>query len=163
MEWSEYVEKSARTWNTDDGLRLQLCNATLGLNGEIPEFEDTPEREELGDVLFYLATLSRLTGIEVSRQDPCILSTGMILKCTEEMPFATDNHAGKLAELIKKAVFHDDLLDDMADDICSLFEAIMVWAEAHCEDKGWAFEQVLEDNYQKLAERYPNGFDPERK
>ena len=66
--------------------------------------------------------------------------------------------AGEVADLIKKAVFHEKPLDmehlqKEIGDVC--------WYVAQmCQAFGFDFETVLKKNIEKLSNRYPNGFNP---
>lgn len=79
MEFNEFQEKSKRTWRFDVSQNTQLTNAALGLIGESAEVSEHIKKvvfhgheldrskiaEELGDVLYYVATLASVVGVEL--------------------------------------------------------------------------------------------------
>jgi NTP pyrophosphatase (non-canonical NTP hydrolase) len=63
--------------------------------------------------------------------------------------------AGDLAGCIKKTVFHKN------DQVAGIRENIgdtMWYLAMICNCYGWDFEEVLQENIDKLAKRYPQGF-----
>lgn len=67
---------------------------------------------------------------------------------------------GELTDMVKKWIFHESDMDwthlkKELGDVC--------WYVAMlCESIGWNLDDVLRMNIDKLKERYPEGFDPDR-
>ena len=63
--------------------------------------------------------------------------------------------AGDVASCIKKTFAHDnDQKDGIRENIGdTLWYAVMI-----CNFFGWSFNDILEENVEKLTKRYPNGF-----
>lgn len=68
--------------------------------------------------------------------------------------------AGELQNVVKKEVYHDHdedsvkVLDEAGD--------ILFYLDWLLETYNWDLEQAMIYNVEKLQERYPHGFDPER-
>ncbi len=183
---SQYVEGTARTWNHRPIVSPQffeLCNAALGLAGEASELHDSlvgdvnetdvsdeDIRSELGDVLYYSARvidfLYHHEYISVPFDTVVADAYASLYAITgtaghDTLEAYTDTlsqQAGKIAECVKKTVFHGKNLSEDA------------WMEplvnVLMNAAGIAFlintdlENVAEQNLAKLAARYPQGFTP---
>ncbi len=71
-----------------------------------------------------------------------------------------NGEAGETAELVKKTFFHGHELeqDKLRKELGDVLWYVAVMANA----MGWSLEEVAQDNVDKLARRYPEGFSSER-
>jgi NTP pyrophosphatase (non-canonical NTP hydrolase) len=102
-----------------------------------------------------------MTGNEYQRA--AMRTKGLYDSFEDQITCATigiNGESGEVAEIIKKAMWHDceldeeKLLDELGD---------VLWYIAFAADvMGETLEEVLERNTDKLRKRYPDGFDPER-
>lgn len=163
MNATDYMEQCERTWNTGDDERMQLCNAALGLVGEVGELVEKLDAvaqgsgtfdvgSEAGDVWFYLMTLYRLLGVDVS-EAPCYRET-MASYSEAGLRYHTMVLAYRSAESAKKHVFHGKPADALVRNLRS-FEA--GFAELTMRI-GLEAERLWDANIDKLRARYPDGF-----
>lgn len=150
MNIEQYKIEIQRTWQDDLSQREQLCNATLGLVGEVGEFERDRVMSELGDVAYYTYTLSRLLGQEISRVSKSSRTMGQI--------------AASIAEDIKKLAFHSpgqrrklEIMLSLEDDLDDMAHEIRKSAICRATGRNF-FGEVLDANIHKLRARYPDGF-----
>lgn len=68
--------------------------------------------------------------------------------------------AGEVADLVKKYVGHGHSLD--ADKVKKELGDVLWYVAVLAHRVGFTLEQVAQANVDKLRERYPDGFDPER-
>ena len=81
-------------------------------------------------------------------------------RCFSNVGLGLAGEAGEVADMIKKNMFQGHIFDLEAY-IKELGDVI--WYSAlGCEVAGIDLETVMELNIEKLRERYPDGFDPER-
>jgi len=152
MNIEQYKIEIQRTWQDDMSQREQLCNATLGLVGEVGEFERDCVMTELGDVAYYTYTLARLLGHDIIEVKHSRRQMGQI--------------AASIAEGVKKLEFHSpgpsaqiQIMMDLSDDLDDMARAIR--KRAICGVAGQDFwGEVLASNIAKLRARYPDGFVP---
>lgn len=145
MNIEQYKLEIQRTWQDDISLDMQVCNAALGLVGEVGEYEHSRSMGELGDVAFYAYTLARLVGHE---------SGGAV----EPSGLTLSKIAARIAEGVKKRVFHgaenEAQLHLYIGDLHQRIEKA-----ALCSQTGRDFlGEVLAGNIYKLRNRYPEGF-----
>jgi len=141
MHRDAYAEAVLRTWNGDHDSDAQVCNAVLGVVGEVGEYVDNPSPDELGDVLYYKAMVRQLLD---TRQ------TNTVAMKTRDLP----REAARLAEATKKYVFHDAPLNPAVQALSRL--EFCLYHEADL--RGWDLSDVRQQNIDKLRDRYPNGF-----
>mgnify|MGYP003587126551 CR=1 FL=1 len=135
--------------------------------------------EELVDALMYIEHIKNTSNFSASvdsyQQDAlrtkakmsekeCLLdcALGLSGESTEalEVSMQLAVACGKIADEVKKCVYHDHSLEieklmKELGDIC--------WYVAVLSDcYGYRMSEVLEGNIEKLKKRYPDGFDPER-
>jgi|SRR5690554_317396 len=153
MNREQYMIEIQRTWQDDMSQREQISNATLGLIGEVEEFEQDHVIGELGDVAFYAFTLARLLG-----HDPREVAH-------DGTPM--NRIAARIAERIKKLEYHRPLgqtqyaicMGDLYGLLDNMIAAIK--RKAICGVTGRDFfGEVLAANAYKLRARYPDGFVP---
>lgn len=63
--------------------------------------------------------------------------------------------AGDVASCIKKTFMHDN---DQRQGIRENLGDVMWYAAMICNHFGWDFEEVLQENMEKLSKRFPKGF-----
>ena len=84
MDFNEYQKKCTRTWRGDGSDRWQLVNCALGLgeSGEIQniikkhifqghDLDEDKLKEEMGDLLFYLAMMAEIIDVRLSEVARC--------------------------------------------------------------------------------------------
>lgn len=152
MNIEQYKIEIQRTWQDDMSQREQLCNAALGLVGEVGEFERDRVMTELGDVAYYTYTLARLLEISpeaerVTRSTPSLLTA-----------------AARVAEGVKKITFHapdgakkDRIVAGLCEDLGIIVSRIHYYASRSATDR-YFLGEVLQGNIYKLRARYPDGF-----
>lgn len=164
MDTQTYMKETARTWNTSDPHRLQLCNAALGLVGELGEFVRRPSADELGDCYYYAVTINRL--LKEHDEHACIEAHTFVrmpeladyVSATQKGELAL-MHAARVAEYVKKLCFHDkaDAATDVALALQSATDAMLDAAI----DLATTPPKVMQQNIDKLRERHPDGWDPQ--
>ena len=85
-------------------------------------------------------------GVDASDQD--IILAWMVLGLNGE--------AGEVADLVKKAVFHEHGLNK--DKLCEEIGDVLWYAAAICKTIGISLADAMEYNINKLNKRYPAGF-----
>ena len=83
---------------------------------------------------------------------------GIICSC-----LGLSGEVGELTDIVKKWIFHEKPMEES--DILHLQKELgdVLWYVAlMCESFGWKLEDIMQMNVDKLKERYPEGFDPER-
>lgn len=168
---NHYQELSQRTANTHD---YELANYGLGIAGEAGEVSalilnlkrDTDNfnvfkkdvKKELGDVLWYTSQVARLAGLtleELKIKSAFDLEFGFI-----DNGLGLSENAGKIADLIKKVVFHGhsiekEVIKEILGDVLSHIIIIGESAKLDILD-------IAAANIEKLMKRYPAGFSTER-
>ena len=67
--------------------------------------------------------------------------------------------SGELMDLFKKWIFHEaDLNEEHAQ---KELGDVMWYVAMICHSMGWSLDAIMEQNIEKLRERYPEGFDTE--
>jgi len=148
MNTEQYKKEIQRTWQTD-GLtdREQICNATLGLVGEVGEYLDHKNIDELGDAFFYVYTLARLLGAG-----------------TENLPHHTHSgtalarQSAAIAEHVKKLLFHGP--ESRRHDATTWAVRYMISNLRHESRQMSCPSVVMAINIKNLRRRYPDGFSP---
>ena len=80
---------------------------------------------------------------------------GIICAC-----LGLSGEVGEVNDMIKKYVFHEAEMDwthlkkELGD--------VLWYVALMCSSIGWELDDVMKMNIEKLEERYPEGFDPER-
>ena len=151
MDQQTYRDAITRTWNDDPPTAYQPANAALGVVGEVHEYADSPTADELGDLIHYATTLRRLYDFPVA--DP---SGETLVPDLDRMR----RLAGGIAERTKKCVYHgDEPGEELETWTAELVDHVAAEAEVRLET---TLEAVRQQNVDKLYERYPAGFDPEK-
>ncbi len=68
--------------------------------------------------------------------------------------------AGEVVDIIKKVLYHAHELDTLA--LCTEVGDLLWYITLLCETSGFTLENVMQTNVEKLRQRYPQGFDPQR-
>lgn len=150
MTPDKYMEATARTWRTDVDLDLQLCNAAMGLVGEVGELHADTTACELGDVWYYLATLCRI-------YDVSLHTWTYGPDDFEETLARTWRTAAEVAELNKKIIFHEQhhLRSELCIELSNMASALNDIGGL----LGLSTPDVWRQNIDKLRARYPDGFE----
>lgn len=83
-------------------------------------------------------------------------SGGEVLCCA----LGIAGEAGEVADLVKKAAFHEHPVDQ--DKLAKELGDVLWYVTAMALSIGVGLDEVMARNVAKLRERYPDGFDPER-
>lgn len=67
---------------------------------------------------------------------------------------------GEFNDMIKKWIFHEKEFDE--GHAKKELGDIMWYVALMCKSFGWDLDEILQRNIDKLAKRYPEGFDPEK-
>jgi len=148
MNRNEYMKEIQRTWTADEiTWREQICNATLGLVGEIREYIYAFEGNELGDCLYYAHTILRLLEHE-HKLDGWPPKTMIARDRLQDV-------VAEIAEGLKKVAFHgrEELTNSVAFSVGAMIRTLEVRA-----DRYGGAEAVRAANIAKLRGRYPKGF-----
>jgi len=151
MDAKEYRRQTVQTWNTEPPEKYQLANAALGIVGEAREFADDRHTDEAGDLLYYLTTLRRLVDMPVIEgHDGGFRDDDLVV---DDMRWTAE----KLAEAVKKHVFHGDDKAERIDHLTWHIEwCVYVLTEAYSN----GIEYVREQNIEKLRDRHGSSFSP---
>jgi NTP pyrophosphatase (non-canonical NTP hydrolase) len=188
MTWSEYQREAARTLISKpdrDYLdqELMLVWNAIGLAGEGAEFLevcdpifeyraheiDKPRgAKELGDVLWYAAAIC--TTIEVPFESVVSLATSTpmvvpdgatafaeVLTLWDALNLA--KRTGAVADLVKKAVFHQHEID--SDRLIAELVPVVQFVIRCCDRLETDLQTVMVANIAKLKARYPEGYTAE--
>lgn len=157
MNWTEYLEASAKTAGTHTDDNAVLIHAALGICGEAGEIADllmepgTREEiaHEIGDVLWYCALAARILVVDEVNHLAWVPSSPY------DMAMRIMRHGCGFAEMVKKQALHGkDRTEKMRFAVgCVIRECMAI-----CDAYRIPFEDVLVGNIAKLKTRYPNGF-----
>jgi NTP pyrophosphatase (non-canonical NTP hydrolase) len=158
----DYIKKATRTESMDlfSVENPRLLHAAIGIMTEsaelllAPEGDTTNVKEELGDVLWYVAIAAdemqvtfdqlKLLGDEIAQDHPLRYLLGS---------------AGSALDVIKRGLFYGITIDTrrLGKNLGSILLAIEVLAEA----EGWTMSDLQEANIAKLTKRFPDKFTTE--
>lgn len=164
MKYKTYLNETYRATKNHKLTNEQLrTNMVIGLFGETMEYAHSMELDELGDVTWYLVGLTEELGFSETVSD-YVEKTALIRKENKELEkcvtwYSIRNFLRNLSvisEKVKKDVFQSRLdavvsekeLKELWDSYFSMYE----WEE------GVHFTKVIKRNAEKLAKRYPQGF-----
>ncbi|HEY1348831.1 MAG TPA: nucleoside triphosphate pyrophosphohydrolase family protein [Ktedonobacteraceae bacterium] len=68
--------------------------------------------------------------------------------------------AGEVVDIVKKVLYHAHELDTSA--LCKEVGDLLWYVVLLCETVGLTLDEVMKTNVEKLRQRYPDGFDPQR-
>ena len=170
MNLNEYQKEAKRTLPSGQSTLILAC----GLCGEIAEASDyvidahigndydhsKGMLVELGDVMWYTACMAWTFGAELQDvRDAIEKDTSDLMRSNTGLTLQLAKHAGKAADVIKKAVGHGHPLDRQQV-IAHLGECIW-YLGVLAARFGWNMADVLRTNVDKLRARYPDGFSTE--
>jgi hypothetical protein len=161
MNLNNYQQLALRTaghMNTDQ----MLINSALGLPGEVAEiydeivsgkFDNTKIKKELGDLCWYIAIALHALSTQFSSVG-CGKIHGKAI--TMNLVIAT----GKYSDYIKKVYFQGHKMDK--EHCIELLSSCYLAIRTICKEWYYDFDQILQDNIDKLKRRYPDGFEVAR-
>jgi NTP pyrophosphatase (non-canonical NTP hydrolase) len=154
--WAEYAEGVKRTASQGPN---QLAVCALGLCGETGEFlrafdfAPSEAREELGDLMWYIAAVAHHTKVEFGFTFMAFQLDNGRFQIKDRLVY----NAAAIAEHVKKVFGHGKVLN--ADKVSHhLLECLRACAAAAAA-LGCRLEDIAEANLEKLRARYPAGFD----
>lgn len=163
MDNITYVQNAIRTESfifKPEGLE-RLLHASLGISGEFWEqmnayfHEDWDNlREEVGDTLWYIALAA--DELQITFQELLELAPSLEGEDYDEYLSAA---YGDIIDTIKKALFYGQDLNLYR--YGQALGTILAMIIEGCKEQGWEFEEVLQENIDKLRIRYPDKFTAE--
>lgn len=169
----DYENEALVTASMGKGREIEGLVRATGLAGESAEFADewakwitlplgglnapsflTKLSKELGDVMWYAATLARWLNVEVLGDFYALQQSAGRMLFADSAPVTLMKRAGHLAEFMKKHVGHDKPLDGRELDL-----VLDVWyAIAYCANTiGLELAYVAAENVLKLRRRHNGG------
>lgn len=167
-----YQELAMRTMNNTLSKELQLAQAITGMHDELGEVADLlitgrlkkSGKDEMGDVLWYVAELCELTGLQLSTiyQELIDDPTWTLLKSNTDKLFKNMvRKASDVSSPVKKHLFQGHELNvtlvglQIKDFLTSYMRLVLF----HTDVK--SIEEIMSGNVEKLVKRYPEGFSTE--
>lgn len=161
----DYQALAMRTMNPNITPIMDMAHCTLGIIGELSEvYEGSPDWQvELGDVLWYIASLASRVGLQLES----LVDKALLLAATDR---GNLDHArlaaGMLAEVVKKQVFYRGVLPDDTQPYERLLVLILngilgCLVTTGGSVGGEAMVQLLamaRANHRKLTKKYKQGF-----
>lgn len=174
MTPTQYQEACMRTASpisraTMDNLRMQ---GAMGLCGETAELYEAAAKSdsrsqiigELGDVLWYAATLARSIGMDfgdiMAKVGPTAWTAGSFSGSAEHWAIYMMRQAGSIMDRVKKETFQGHPAD--TDGIYADLVLLLTYALCVAGSGYRTLEEVAEANIVKLRSRYPKGFEAAR-
>jgi len=173
MTWNEYKKEAERTFAYHKyGSIVDQLHCAIGIVTEIEELKyawkgvqegsspyiepDTSmkninAREELGDILWYIANLERL--IETPEYDFNLKGVTYPLEIL-------DSSAANLLDIYKKALYYNRIVKYA--DVTNLIYMIRTAADSLCYSNKWITEDIMDNNINKLRIRFPEKFTDEK-
>ncbi len=155
MTFREYMQRAARTLPDDLGSRDLLADAALGLCGEAEEIDtasSTDARDdEIGDGWWYVAAICHALAIEPESIPPHASPA--------DAEIGLFRSACRIAERAKKVRYHREAIDRHRD---AILEQLGHYASSLSERTPTSKSAIWSANLEKLASRYPDGFEPAR-
>lgn len=163
VKWDDYVLEAQKTIVFDSTEKLIFCTTT-GLMGEFTEFvvhtmystNKDLIKKELGDVLWYLAVLTNHFKIGVEKYKPI----GKFSHVPVKDPLQGFILIGSIQEILKKVVRdnHWELPSgETANKLEESFSLLFLLIQKICIKNGFGFEEILDLNIKKLADRKARG------
>lgn len=164
MNWCDYQKLAVRTLIDEPDFQISdpqvmLTWKVLGLVGEAGELAELCKSgipsggsvdDELGDILWYVSAISRIL---------CTVMDNLVQGNAEWFPDGIVQEACKIAEFIKKGIFHQHGI--LLDDVLNSLSRIVWYVEAICEKTDRSIENIANRNIEKLKIRYPDGYNME--
>lgn len=161
-----YRKKAGRTM-ANLGLKLDdSIHMVLGMNTECsellsalkqPEIDMVNVKEEVGDLMWYVANYAELHKLFINLTDQAIVVNAVTAKDYWEEIYMV---VGELQDLDKKLLAYKrkyDLNIQMG-----LFKKLGFFIYKFCKIQNFDLEQIMQTNIDKLVARYPDKFDEDR-
>lgn len=170
MLLDEYQQLAARTRNRSLPLQDERACYAIGLSSEAGEGAEALVTEpgkvvkELGDVLWYTATVADTYDIQLHELAPYgvydFVGVGLRTVKTDDgvlrVMLKLGGHAGTAADYLKKVLFHGHIYD--GEKLRALLALVFKSIGEVADMNGVSFESVATENIAKLRARYPAGF-----
>ena len=100
------------------------------------------------DIAEYTAEVHRTCGLEDRRDLLTLTALGIA------------GEAGEVVDIIKKVLYHEHELDTSV--LCKEVGDLLWYMALLCDTAGFTLDDAMRANVEKLRQRYPEGFDPQR-
>lgn len=169
MKINDYVQWTENTCASLETTKLDTIHMLFGISTEIGELTDVFKKhmaynreidwvnveEEIGDLMFYIASFARIVGINLEKITK--VSKKLAGFDTNELLFKMTFDVGDLMWIFENHVFHDKKIEDwipVTENIGDLMACII----AFCGENELDFQQIILTNVKKLETRYPEKF-----
>jgi NTP pyrophosphatase (non-canonical NTP hydrolase) len=157
-----YIQQAIRTESTTfNVVQPRLLHASLGIISELHEMalsqDDVNTKEEIGDVLWYIAIALDELGVDFAGIMPLVTITEWDLE--HKMGEIFSETIAGFADVSKRACFYGLVLDEAK--FGALLADTLRMIAAICAENGIEMEQCMEANIAKLKARYPKKFTTE--
>lgn len=167
-DFEKYQAEALKTASMGKGRAIEGFVRICGLVGEAAELREeliawthlgTKEKviKELGDVLWYAATLSEWLGLGVHFSFDAIQKAAGACSFSDSYKDILLARAGKLAELMKKHLGHDKPMADFKGIELELMQDVFVAIGYVANTVGLPLSRVAAVNINKLRARYQGG------
>jgi NTP pyrophosphatase (non-canonical NTP hydrolase) len=133
--------------------RLNLLHCIIGIDTEVDEFEQAIDnddsvnaREELGDMLWYMANYENLMGYTMENLQSKI----------PEFPYEIQTFSSRLKDYFKKKIYYNT--DKYDEEIKKDYERLKVAVIDTAHDMDISLNEAMSKVISKLRKRYPNKF-----
>lgn len=165
MKLTEYIKQSERTLN-NLGKKLNVLHASLGLSTELGELLDIYKRnifykkpldlvhikEELGDIMWYLAILYR--EFEINPENEIINTITKDIVDSQKIQMLTNKINLLVVQLNNLELLNSDHIRRVKYFVPKVYEYIIIV----CEIYKFNIEDVMQTNINKLKVRFPEKF-----
>ena len=156
MNFAEYLPLAHRTEKMYPTMVERFVHAALGIGGEIGELfaKDLDLKEELGDLLWYMAILFNSSTLVVNMPSYRRGTLDFEREC-----FVED--AGELIGLVKKMHIYNQSFEKLEPEIQGRLDKMVqsIYVMADCFDLD--VSEIMEHNIDKLRKRYPEKYTDE--
>lgn len=188
MNYSQYQQQAIRTDDVTLGDGARLLLAACGICGEIGELVDSIKKlvfhqhdydaeklcSEIGDVLWYIALMCRVLGEDMGT---LAQRSGVQTYSPRSLPDQRLSHADMLSSVLAMVQPAGELAQRLQNtstsmgygfrpyNVYSLLSSagmLLVMLDRFCVGMLMLPQDVMQQNLDKIARRYPNGFDPQR-
>lgn len=165
MKLQEYIKQSERTLN-NLGKQLNVLHASLGLSTELGELLDIYKRnifykktldlvhikEELGDIMWYLAILYR--EFDINQENEIINTITKDIVDSQKIQMLTNKINLLVVQLNNLELLNSDHIRRIKYFVPKVYEYIIIF----CEIYKFNIEDVMNTNINKLKARFPDKF-----
>ena len=164
MELEEYQKNAVRTMAETKNEKLDLAHMVIGMTSEINELYDAIDNndkvntgEELSDIMWYLANYCTLRGYKLELFYNRFSQT----VCHDYINIQDITcNVSKLTDLVKKKIYYNRDIEVPAEQ--ELIENIIIAIQGICEFNSIIFNNILQNNIDKLKKRFPDKFCEEK-